>query len=151
MSVSSPPVVISAAASGEKNGSGLRPRARFNPSRASSAVTSSSSTCAPALAKCAAICAPIVPAPSIATDRIDDICTCYMRGSFEVRVKPPPIQLLHVEHIQTGCHEHPAFLVERHVIWRNGTGAAERDGANLVSFGIEDVGDWLGEAGPEPA
>jgi hypothetical protein len=67
---SKPPVEIRAAASTVKNGSGFNPRARLSPSRAASAVRSSSSTGTPALAKWAAICAPIVPAPSTATERI---------------------------------------------------------------------------------
>ena len=67
---SKPPVVISFHVSGVKNGSGFSARARLSPSRAASAVTSSSSAGTPALAKCAAICAPIVPAPSTATERI---------------------------------------------------------------------------------
>jgi hypothetical protein len=79
-SVSKPPVVISAAASAVKNGSGLSARARLRPSRAASAVTSSSSTGTPALAKCAAICAPIVPAPSTATDRIG-MAACHQRAA----------------------------------------------------------------------
>ena len=69
-SVSKPPVVIRASESGVKNGSGLSARARLRPSRAASAVRSSRRTGTPAFAKCAAICAPIVPAPSTATDRI---------------------------------------------------------------------------------
>ena len=44
--------------------------ARLSPSRATSGVRSSSSAGTPAFAKCAAICAPIVPAPRIATDRM---------------------------------------------------------------------------------
>src|SRR5204862_7679776 len=64
-----PPVVISDEASGVKNGSGFNPRARCRPLRAISEVTSSSSAGTPALAKWAAICAPMVPAPSTATDR----------------------------------------------------------------------------------
>ena len=70
---SKPPVEIKAAASAVKNGSGFSVRARFSPSRAASAVRSRRSTGTPALAKCAAICAPIVPAPSTATDRIGGI------------------------------------------------------------------------------
>ncbi len=77
-SVSKPPVVIREAASAVKNGSGFSARARLRPSRATAAVMSSSRTGTPALAKCAAICAPIVPAPSTATDRISDInLQCY--------------------------------------------------------------------------
>src|SRR5438874_9726380 len=72
-SVSKPPVVMSATPSDVKNGSGLSARARFSPSRAASGVTSRSRTGVPALAKCAAICAPIVPAPSTATLRKVDI------------------------------------------------------------------------------
>src|SRR5207244_2490881 len=66
--------------SGVKKGSGLRPRARFNPSRAISSVKSSSSTLRPALAICAAICAPMVPAPSTATVRIrfGDVISLYL-------------------------------------------------------------------------
>ncbi len=69
-SASKPPVVMSAAASRVKNGSGLRAAARFNPSRAISAVMSSRWVGTPALARCAAICAPIVPAPRTAADWI---------------------------------------------------------------------------------
>ena len=69
-SVSKPPVRTSAAPSGRKKGAGESARARARPSRAASAVTSSSSTGRPAFATCAAICAPIVPAPSTATERI---------------------------------------------------------------------------------
>ena len=73
-SVSKPPVVMkSVADSAVKNGSGFKPRARLSPSRAVSAVTSSNNTGMPALAKCAAICAPIVPAPRTATLRKVDI------------------------------------------------------------------------------
>src|SRR5436190_9038121 len=72
-SASKPPVVMSATPSDVKNGSGLSARARFSPSRAASGVTSRSRTGVPALAKCAAICAPIVPAPSTATLRKVDI------------------------------------------------------------------------------
>ena len=68
-SVSNPPVEIRASDSGVKNGSGLSDRARLRPSRATSAVRSSRSTGTPAFAKCAAICAPMVPAPRTATDR----------------------------------------------------------------------------------
>ena len=58
-------------ASGVKNGSGLSLRARARVPRARRPrVTSSSSTGTPALAKCAAICAPIVPAPSTAAVRM---------------------------------------------------------------------------------
>src|SRR5688500_1114609 len=57
------PVRISACVSFVKNGSGCSERARSRPCRAASAVTSSSSVGTPAFARCAAICAPIVPAP----------------------------------------------------------------------------------------
>src|SRR5262245_41861787 len=67
-SCSNPPVVMRVAASRVKNGSGLRARARFKPSRAASGVTSSSTTGTPAFARWAAICAPIVPAPSTDAD-----------------------------------------------------------------------------------
>ena len=69
-SPSKPPVATSAAASAVKNGSGFSARARFSPSRAMSAVRSSSTTGTPAFATCAAICAPIVPAPSTAIARV---------------------------------------------------------------------------------
>src|SRR6476646_6894571 len=68
-SESNPPIETSEAVLGVKNGSGLSPRARLSPSRAASAVTSSNSTATPAFAKCAAICAPIVPAPITPTLR----------------------------------------------------------------------------------
>ena len=53
-----------------KNGSGLSVRARSSPCLAASALTSRSNDGTPALAKWAAIWAPMVPAPSTATDRI---------------------------------------------------------------------------------
>ena len=71
---------------------------------------------APALAKCAAICAPIVPAPSIATDRIDDICNMLHARQLRSPRQPPPIKLLNLEHRKARCHEHPSVFVERHVI-----------------------------------
>jgi hypothetical protein len=52
---SKPAVEISVTVSGVKNGSGLSARARCSPCAAASAVTSSSRTGTPALAKCAAI------------------------------------------------------------------------------------------------
>jgi hypothetical protein len=67
-SPSNPPVLIQPATSAEKKGSGFSWRARFSPSLAIWLVKSSSNTETPAFAKCAAICAPIVPAPKIATD-----------------------------------------------------------------------------------
>ena len=67
-SVSNPPVRTSDRVSGVYDGSGLSARARSSPSRAVRASRSSSRAGTPALAKCAAICAPIVPAPSTATE-----------------------------------------------------------------------------------
>src|SRR5687767_11240205 len=69
-SSSNPPVRTSRRPSDVKNGSGLSFVARSRPSPAACALTSSSSAGNPAFATCAAICAPIVPAPSTATDRI---------------------------------------------------------------------------------
>ena len=63
-------VVTSFQPSGRKNGSGLSDRARLSPCAAASAVTSSSSEGTPALAKWAAICEPMTPAPSTATERM---------------------------------------------------------------------------------
>src|SRR5262245_56170061 len=63
-------VEMSLCVSGVKKGSGFSPRARFSPCSAASAVTSSSSDGTPAFAKCAAIWAPITPAPSTATELI---------------------------------------------------------------------------------
>ncbi len=74
----------SARAAGVKNGSGFSAAARARPSRAASAVTSSSRTGTPALAKCAAICAPIVPAPSTATRRM-----CQRPPLVSWRPRPP--------------------------------------------------------------
>ena len=67
---SKPSVETSAAVPGVKRGSGLSARARSNPSRAVFASRSSSSVGTPALAKCAAIWAPIVPAPRTAAEVI---------------------------------------------------------------------------------
>ena len=67
-SLSKPPTVTSAARSGAKNGSGRSLRARSRPARAVASSRSSSKAGTPAFAKCAAIWAPIVPAPSTATD-----------------------------------------------------------------------------------
>ena len=69
---SNPAVVMSFQVSDVKNGSGFSPRARFRPSAAASGVTSSSKDGTPALAKWAAIWAPMTPAPRTATERITD-------------------------------------------------------------------------------
>ena len=69
-SVSRLPVRTAWAWARVKNGSGRRAAARFMPSRAASAETSSTCTSKPALAAWAAIWAPIVPAPRTVTVRI---------------------------------------------------------------------------------
>ena len=73
--------------SGVKNGSGLSAARALRARRARPrAVTSSSSTGTPALARCAAICAPIVPAPSTATRAdvhapcVSDLCRASARA-----------------------------------------------------------------------
>ena len=71
--VSKPPVVINETFAGTKNGSGFSFRARSSPSRATVSVRSRSNVRTPAFARCAAICAPIVPAPvplRIASEKI---------------------------------------------------------------------------------
>ena len=69
-SASNPPRRMRARTSFVKNGSGLRAAACFSPRAAVSASRSSSSTGQPALATWAAIWAPMVPAPSTATERM---------------------------------------------------------------------------------
>src|SRR5688572_25689016 len=69
-SESNPPVRMRLVASGVKNGSGLSFRARSSPSRAARAEMSRRETGYAALPRCAAICAPIVPAPNTHADRI---------------------------------------------------------------------------------
>ncbi len=65
-SASKPPVRTRVQVSGVNCGSGLSARARSRPARAASRETSSSTTGTPALARCRAICAPMVPAPRTA-------------------------------------------------------------------------------------
>ena len=63
--------------------------ARCRPSLAACGVTSSSSTRTPAFAKCAAICAPITPAPSTAASRT--LISVASRGPpARRRGRPPP-------------------------------------------------------------
>ena len=84
-SSSNPPVFTRVCEVGVKNGSGRSARQRSSPSRAASRVTSSNNAGTPALAKWAAICAPIVPAPSTATSRMCRvICRAHRR-----RCRPP--------------------------------------------------------------
>ena len=78
-SVSNPPSRMRARTSFVKNGSGLRAAACSSPRAAVSASRSSSSTGQPALATWAAIWAPMVPAPSTATERIVCITASFHR------------------------------------------------------------------------
>ena len=64
------PVEISFQVSGVKKGSGLQRARPLETIACGVAVMSSNSAGTPALAKCAAICAPIVPAPKTVTLRI---------------------------------------------------------------------------------
>ena len=73
-SASNPPVATRRAVARVKKGSGFSARARSSPAAAVRASRSSSSTGTPAFARCAAICAPMVPAPSTAADRNCVIC-----------------------------------------------------------------------------